>query len=264
MDQGDRIGLQGIERGRASGHAAGVPVLELAAGDQHHRIVGVGALVGGNDVGRNEAAPAGFAREAVDEDDRIARVAFVAARVGHRVLALEPLPGDAGDVRHRVPHLVEDLRHRLIVPVEAELTRHLLDDPEVLARVARRVDRLAAELDEPVGVGEGARLLRERARRQDDVGEVGRLGEEDVLHDEMLERRERSRAWFASGSDIAGFSPITYMPRILPCLMACITSTTVSPGFCVEACPPAAARHARSARAPPGWRHAGSRGTSSE
>ena len=39
-----------------------------------------------------------------------------------------------------------------------------------------------------------------------------------------------SRAWVASGSDMAGFSPCTYMPRISPCLMACITSTTVSPG----------------------------------
>ena len=54
-----------------------------------------------------------------------------------------------------------------------------------------RIDRLAAELDEPVGVGEGPGLLGERARRQDDVGEVRGLGQEDVLDDEMLERGER-------------------------------------------------------------------------
>ncbi len=39
-----------------------------------------------------------------------------------------------------------------------------------------------------------------------------------------------SRAWFASGSDIAGFSPMMYMPRTVPALMAFITSTTVRPG----------------------------------
>jgi hypothetical protein len=33
-------------------------VLELAAGDQHQRVLGVGALVGGHDVGRHEAAAA--------------------------------------------------------------------------------------------------------------------------------------------------------------------------------------------------------------
>ena len=115
----------------------------------------------------------------------------VAARVGHRVLALQPLPGDAGDVGHRVAHLVEHLGRLARCPVEAEPARDLLDDPQVLACVAGRVDRLAAQLDQPVGVGEGAGLLRERAGRQDDVGEVGGLGEEDVLHHEVLERRER-------------------------------------------------------------------------
>ena len=39
-----------------------------------------------------------------------------------------------------------------------------------------------------------------------------------------------SRAWFASGSDIAGFSPMMYMPRTVPALIAFITSTTVRPG----------------------------------
>ena len=39
---------------RAPRHAAGVPVLELAAGDQHHRVLGIGALVGRDDVGRHE------------------------------------------------------------------------------------------------------------------------------------------------------------------------------------------------------------------
>jgi hypothetical protein len=40
-----------------------------------------------------------------------------------------------------------------------------------------------------------------------------------------------SRAWFASGSDIAGFSPMMYMPRMSPASIAWMISTTVRPGF---------------------------------
>ena len=61
----------------------------------------------------------------------------------------------------------------------------------VRARLARRVEHLAADLHAPVGVRVGALLLEERGGGQHDVGELGRLGEEDVLHDEELERGER-------------------------------------------------------------------------
>ena len=40
-----------------------------------------------------------------------------------------------------------------------------------------------------------------------------------------------SRAWSTSGSDIAGFSPMMYMPRISPFFAAFMISTTVRPGF---------------------------------
>ena len=53
------------------------------------------------------------------------------------------------------------------------------------------VERLPSELHQPVGVGERAGLLGERRRRQDHVGEIRGLGQEDVLHDQHLELRER-------------------------------------------------------------------------
>src|SRR6202051_1186701 len=40
-----------------------------------------------------------------------------------------------------------------------------------------------------------------------------------------------SRAWSASGSLIAGFSPMMYMPLTLPARMALMTSSTVRPGL---------------------------------
>ena len=51
--------------------------------------------------------------------------------------------------------------------------------------------RLAAHLHQPVGIGEGAGLFREGAGRQDHVGQVGGLGEEDVLHHQVLQRGQR-------------------------------------------------------------------------
>ena len=50
------------------------------------------------------------------------------------------------------------------------------------------------------------------------------LGQEDILHDEV-ELANPSRACCASGSDIAGFSPITYMPRMTPSWTASMIST---------------------------------------
>ena len=97
MHQRHRIGLECVEHGGAPRHAAGVPVFELTAGDQHHRVVGIGSFVGRDDVGRHEARPAAFAREVFGEDDRVARVAINAARVGNSVFAVESLPSDAGN-----------------------------------------------------------------------------------------------------------------------------------------------------------------------
>ena len=50
------------------------------------------------------------------------------------------------------------------------------------------VEHLAAELHPPVGVGVRAVLLELGGRREDHVGELGGLGEEDVLHDKEVER----------------------------------------------------------------------------
>ena len=62
---------------------------------------------------------------------------------------------------------------------------------EILPRLAGQRQRRAAELHPAVGVGEGAGLLREGGGRQHHVGVQRRLGQEDVLHDEMLELGQR-------------------------------------------------------------------------
>jgi hypothetical protein len=65
MHQRHRIGFDRVQHAGAPRHAAGMPVLELAAGDQHHRVLGIGPLGRGNDVRGHEPRgplPAGSAR----------------------------------------------------------------------------------------------------------------------------------------------------------------------------------------------------------
>jgi hypothetical protein len=47
-------------------------------------------------------------------------------------------------------------------------------------------------LDAPLGVGERALALGERSRRQHHIGQLGRLGQEQILNDQELQLRERS------------------------------------------------------------------------
>jgi len=56
-------------------------MLELAPGDEHDGIFGVGPLVGGNDVRGNELAAPVLGREILGEDDRLARIVPRAARI---------------------------------------------------------------------------------------------------------------------------------------------------------------------------------------
>ena len=57
------------------------------------------------------------------------------------------------------------------------------EDVEVRTGFAGRIDGALREVHGAVGVGERAELLAPRRRRQHDVGEPGRLGEEEVLDD---------------------------------------------------------------------------------
>ena len=57
------IGSSASSTRGAARHAAGVPVLELAAGDQHEGVLGIGPLVGRDDVGRHQLHAAVGGRE---------------------------------------------------------------------------------------------------------------------------------------------------------------------------------------------------------
>ncbi len=78
-----------------------------------------------------------------------------------------------------------------VVPVNADAASQLVENPEVFFRLAGRFNRLTSELHHAIGIGDGADLLRPRGGGQHDVGEVRRFGEEDILHDQVIEGGER-------------------------------------------------------------------------
>ena len=156
----------------------------------------IGYSASGSSSGPHDAAGTSLPRpvgvgNAVAEDDVVARLVGRRGGIGDGALALSRSQVMFAKRRHHARHLGEDVARMGVVPVEPHAAGELLDDPPVLPRLARRRQRLAAELHVAVGVGEGAGLLGPGRGRQDHVGVVGRLGQEDVLDHQMLELGQR-------------------------------------------------------------------------
>ena len=87
----------------------------------------------------------------------------------------------------------QTLLARGLAEVVAEPLRERVDDLDVVARLARRVERLAHALDAPLARGDECpfRLTPGRRCGEHDVGHLRGLRQEDVLHDEMVEPGEQ-------------------------------------------------------------------------
>ena len=87
-------------------------------------------------------------------------------------------------------NLVHDLGRMIVVRVEAHRLGKANGHFPVAEAVARR-HHLAHALDAPFRVGEGAVLFQEGGARQEDVGVVRGLVEEEVVDDDAFHRRQR-------------------------------------------------------------------------
>ena len=123
--------------------------------------------------------------------DRRARVALVGAGPLQAAVLLEARVAHPGMHRRERAQLVPDLLGDRLRPVVPEPARELGDDPHVVARLARRVERLADALHPALAVRHRAVGLAPRRRRgEDDIRHLGRPRQHDVLHDEEVELRE--------------------------------------------------------------------------
>ena len=74
-----------------------------------------------------------------------------------------------------------------IAPIESQSLGHFHDDPQVLPRVPRQLQRLPPQLHRAIGIGERAGFFRKCRCGQNDVRQIAGFCEEDILHDEHVE-----------------------------------------------------------------------------
>ena len=114
------------------------------------------------------------------------RVELVAGRL--QPARVEPFVGDARKRGVDRRNLVHDFgRAAELLRVARGGHQHAEDLP-VCMRISRGIDHLPDALDAALAVGERAVLLEEARARQDDVGELRGLGEEQLLDDEEVQR----------------------------------------------------------------------------
>ena len=173
--------------GRAApGHAPRMVVIEEPSrgGQIGERLVG--PLVGSLPLaGREGGLPAGAGELA---HVQVGRPGMVGARAG---------PGEGPLVETCVTHAsvagralrdgLKDLFGAPEAPVRAEAAGQIGQDLPVGTGLAGRLDGLAHALDRTGRVGEGALLLAPAGGGKHHVGQLGRLGEEDVLHHEEIQ-----------------------------------------------------------------------------
>ena len=195
------LGLDlGLRRGRdPAGLGAALVLGHQPAGGQHVRERGAGVLGRLAVFDPNEPGPAVGGREAVGEQSRSARVghAAVGRGVGTRpedaLLGVDPLVADAGVVGDPAgagpTQLVVDaawLGGEELPP--AEPAGQALHQIEVVVHPLRWAKGLPAADHPALQVGHGALLLGPLGGREDDVGERGGLGQEDVGDHEQVQR----------------------------------------------------------------------------
>ncbi len=103
----------------------------------------------------------------------------------------DALRGDAAVAGHELVDLREHRPCVAVVEIQAQPLGHLLDNPKVVAGFTGRSDGAMAPLHPPPGGSESAFFLSPGGGGQDHVGQLSRLGQEDVLHHQEVQRLQR-------------------------------------------------------------------------
>src|SRR5437016_6117761 len=106
---------------------------------------------------------------------------------------LEPKVAHAAVPRRQSPDFVPDILGGRSSPVAPEPPGKAAENRDVVARVSRRLERLAYALDAPLAACDGAlRFAPRRGGRKDHIREFRGLCEENILHDEMVQPLEET------------------------------------------------------------------------
>ena len=170
--------------GALSRHVSNVVVVERSSGRENERVLLVGHLGRGTECDGVEQSLAPSEPAFMQES----RARMILCRAGPlQADGVDAIVRDAAVARGQTRHLVEDLRRARVLHRIAHCGRHIAHDLPVGPGLPRRIDGLTHALRPPLGVAERAVFLSKTRGGQDDVGQRGRLREEDLLHDQELE-----------------------------------------------------------------------------
>ena len=74
----------------------------------------------------------------------------------------------------------------LIIPIRAQVIRHVLNDPPIGPASLQRFKNLVKPLNAPFRAGKSAFLFKAWAGREDHIGKLAGFAEENVLHHEKF------------------------------------------------------------------------------
>ena len=173
---------------------ADVVLAEDAAGGQDQRETRIHLFRGRHIFGEHETTLA--AHEFIDMHGRRALRRLRIARPLDAAQLVDAGIADSGEGRRQPRDLVHDLgRMRVAHRITERIGQHLGDFP--VGVTGHGLHDPAHPRDAPLGIGEGAILFEEGRTGQEHVGELGRLVEEQILHDDAFHRRQ-------CGGDVAG------------------------------------------------------------
>ena len=147
-----RFRLDGVQHLRATRHGSRMPMFELTTRNQDKRIFRVWQLIGALKARGNKLAASIRRWEILNKDHALARVIIAFARVSDAMLRLKTFPGHASNAWHRAAHLFKDVFRLWIVPVQAQTVGKFLNNPEILTRLPRTIERFSADLNASIGI----------------------------------------------------------------------------------------------------------------
>ena len=197
-------------RGQTAGLDARVVRVEPPPGGENEGELIIGPLdrrpVLDHREGRGGPEPRLVPQTAMQE--QLPRMLLVVTRPLQPSMLFEPPVAHAGEDRRKRAHLVPDLLSTRIAPVVTETSRDPAQDPELVARVARGIERLAHALDAALAAGDGALAFAPSGGRgENHVSELRGRREEDLLHHEEVEPLEERLGAMLIGFRLAGILP---------------------------------------------------------
>ena len=172
----------------ASGLGTDIVLAQDATGGQQQRELAIGFFLAGNILGDRKLALADREIEGVHGGRAVGMLVVTGPLDAAQFVQL--VVTDTGKRRRQPGDLIHDFGRMTVLHRIAQRVRQCHGDFPVFQARHRR-HHFTHPVNAALGVGESAVLFQERRTRQQHMGVLGGFVEEDVLHDQAIQRTER-------------------------------------------------------------------------